>query len=101
MVHQTFAALGDPTRLGIVERLARGATSVGELAAPTAMSLPAVLKHVRVLEDAGLVTTVKRGRVRECRLREDALVAVATWTAHQQALWSTRLDALGTLLEDS
>ena len=48
-----------------------------------------------------LVTTVKRGRVRECRLREDALVAVATWTAHQQALWSTRLDALGTLLEDS
>jgi DNA-binding transcriptional ArsR family regulator len=64
------------------------------------MSLPAVLKHVRVLEEAGLVTTVKRGRVRECRLRDDALVAVATWTAQQQALWSTRLDALGTLLED-
>ena len=101
MVHQQFAALGDPTRLAMVERLARGPSSVGDLAAPADMSLPAVLKHVRVREDAGLVTTVKRGRVRECRLREDALVAVATWTAHQQALWSSRLDALGTLLEDS
>ena len=47
------------------------------------------------------MTTVKRGRVRECRLRDDALVAVAAWTAQQQALWSTRLDALGTLLEDT
>ena len=54
----------------MVERLARGPTSAGDLAAPTTLSLPAVLKHVRVLEDAGLVTTVKRGRVRECRLRE-------------------------------
>lgn len=63
------------------------------------MSLPGVLKHVRVLEDAGLVTTVKRGRVRECRLCDDALVAVAEWIARQQALWSTRLDALGTLLD--
>jgi DNA-binding transcriptional ArsR family regulator len=101
VVHHQFAALGDPTRLAIVERLARGPTSASDLAAPTTISLPAVLKHVRVLEEAGLVTTVKRGRVRECRLREDALVAVATWTAQQQALWSTRLDALGTLLEDT
>lgn len=101
MVHRQFAALGDPTRLAIVERLARGPTTASDLPTPTAMSLPAVLKHVRVLEDAGLVTTVKRGRVRECRLRDDALVAVATWTARQQALWSTRLDALGTLLEES
>lgn len=101
VVHHQFAALGDPTRLAIVERLARGPTSAGELAAPTTMSLPAVLKHVRVLEAAGLVTTVKRGRVRECRLRDDALVAVAEWTAHQQALWSARLDALGTLLEET
>ncbi len=101
VVHRQFAALGDPTRLAIVERLARGPTSAGDLAAPTTMSLPAVLKHLRVLEEAGLVATVKRGRVRECRLRDDALVGVAMWTAHQQALWSTRLDALGTLLEDS
>ncbi|NAZ77728.1 metalloregulator ArsR/SmtB family transcription factor [Kineococcus sp. T13] len=101
VVHHQFAALGDPTRLAIVERLVRGPSSAGDLAAPTTLSLPAVLKHVRVLEDAGLVTTVKRGRVRECRLREDAFVAVATWTAQQQALWSTRLDALGTLLEDT
>ncbi|HWJ66056.1 MAG TPA: metalloregulator ArsR/SmtB family transcription factor [Nocardioides sp.] len=101
MVHHQFAALGDPTRLAMVERLARGPSSVGDLAAPTTMSLPAVLKHLRVLEDAGLVSTVKRGRVRECRMRDDALVAVAEWTAQQQTLWSTRLDALGTLLEDS
>jgi DNA-binding transcriptional ArsR family regulator len=101
VVHYQFAALGDPTRLAIVERLARGPTSVGDLAAPTTLSLPAVLKHLRVLEQAGLVTTVKRGRVRECRLRDDALVAVAEWTARQQALWSLRLDALGTLLEDT
>jgi DNA-binding transcriptional ArsR family regulator len=101
VVHHQFAALGDPTRLAIVERLARGPLSAGDLAAPTTLSLPAVLKHVRVLEQAGLVTTVKRGRIRECRLREDALLAVATWTAQQQALWSTRLDALGTLLEDT
>lgn len=100
VVHQQFAALGDPTRLAIVERLARGPCSAGALAAPTTMSLPAVLKHLRVLEQAGLVSTVKRGRVRECRLRDDALLAVATWTAQQQALWSTRLDALGKLLED-
>ncbi len=100
MVHHQFAALGDPTRLAIVERLARGPASAGDLAAPTTMSLPAVLKHVRVLEEAGLVMTVKRGRVRECRLRDDALVAVAEWTAQQQARWSTRLDALGTLLEE-
>lgn len=101
VVHHQFAALGDPTRLSIVERLARGPSSAGDLAAPTALSLPAVLKHVRVLEDAGLVTTVKRGRVRECRLHDDALVAVATWTAQQQGIWSTRLAALGTLLEDT
>jgi DNA-binding transcriptional ArsR family regulator len=100
VVHHQFAALGDPTRLAIVERLARGPASAGDLAAPTTMSLPAVLKHVRVLEEAGLVMSVKRGRVRECRLRDDALVAVAEWTARQQALWSTRLDALGTLLEE-
>lgn len=101
MVHQQFAALGDPTRLAIVERLARGPAAAGELPTPTAMSLPAVLKHVRILQDAGLVATTKRGRVRECRLRDDALVAVATWTAAHQALWSSRLDALGSLLEDS
>jgi DNA-binding transcriptional ArsR family regulator len=101
VVHRQFAALGDPTRLGIVERLAKGPASAGDLAAPTTLSLPAVLKHVRVLEEAGLVQSVKRGRVRECRLRDDALVTVALWTAQQQALWSTRLDALGSLLEDT
>jgi DNA-binding transcriptional ArsR family regulator len=78
-----------------------GGGVAGALVAPASMSLPAVLKHVRVLEEAGLVTMVKRGRVRQCRLRDDALVAVATWIAQQQALRSLRLDALGTLLKES
>lgn len=98
MVHRQFAALGDPTRLAIVERLGQGPAAAGSLA--TGISLPAVLKHLRVLEEAGLVVTAKRGRVRECRLDDAGLVAVATWTAQQQALWSTRLDSLGTVLED-
>ena len=98
---QTFGALADGTRRAILARLADGEATVGEIARPFRVSRPAISKHLRVLEEAGLVTTVKRGRVRECRLRDDALVAVATWTAQQQALWSTRQDALGSLLEDT
>ena len=65
---QTFAALADPTRVEIVTRLSRGPASVSELAEPYDMSLRAVLKHVQVLEDAGVVRTVKEGRVRRCEL---------------------------------
>jgi DNA-binding transcriptional ArsR family regulator len=64
---RTYSALSDPTRRDILERLAHGPTSVGELARPYRLSLPAVMKHVHVLERARLVTTQKRGRVRECR----------------------------------
>ena len=97
-----FKALADPTRRFLLDRLfQRDGRTLSELESELAMTRFGVMKHLRVLEEAGLVTTLKRGRVRECRLREDALVAVATWTAQQQALWSTRLDALGTLLEDT
>jgi DNA-binding transcriptional ArsR family regulator len=76
---RTFSALSDPTRRDILERLAQGPTSVGELARPYRSSLPAVLKHIRVLERARLVTTQKRGRIRECRLDRAPLQDVTEW----------------------
>jgi DNA-binding transcriptional ArsR family regulator len=79
VVHHQFAALGDPTRLAFVERLARGPASVGELAASTAMSLPAVLKHLRVLEEAGLVSRPPGPQPRAVRLEAAALDLMDTW----------------------
>jgi DNA-binding transcriptional ArsR family regulator len=78
---RTFSALSDPTRRDILERLAQGPTSVRELARPYRSSLPAVLKHIRVLEDARLVATQKRGRIRECRLDPARLQDVTRWLA--------------------
>lgn len=85
----------------MVERLTAGPASVSELAEPFTMSLTAVLKHVRVLQDAGLVSCEKTGRVRQCRLRVEALDAQADWIDRQRALWSGRLDTLGRLLEET
>jgi len=87
----TFRALGDATRRGMVERLARGEASLSELAEPTGLSLPAVLKHLRVLEDAGLVTSRKEGRVRRCRLEPAPLARATRWLESRQALWQRRL----------
>jgi DNA-binding transcriptional ArsR family regulator len=91
---QTFAALADPTRLQLVTRLSRGAASVSELAEPHDMSLRAVLKHVQVLEDAGLVRTVKRGRVRRCELDRRGIDAAAKWIDDVRQRWERRLDRL-------
>jgi DNA-binding transcriptional ArsR family regulator len=91
---RTFAALGDPTRRRIVERLARGSASVSDLAAAHPLSMPAVLKHVRALERAGLVRTTKHGRVRECRLSPRPMRAAATWLELYRGLWDKRLDRL-------
>jgi DNA-binding transcriptional ArsR family regulator len=93
-IEDTFAALGDPTRVEIVTRLSRGSASVGELAEPFAMSLRAVLKHVQVLEDAGLVRTVKEGRVRRCELRPRGIEATARWIEQVRSRWERRLDRL-------
>lgn len=93
-----FHALADPTRRGMVERLARGPASVGELAQPLAMSLPAVLQHLRVLEASGLVRSEKVGRVRTCRIEPKALDAVGDWVARRRAAWERRLDRLGEYL---
>ena len=95
---QVFQALADPTRRGMVERLIRGPASVSELSRPLAMSLPAVMQHLQVLEDAGLVRSKKAGRVRTCRIEPDALRAAEAWVTGQRTAWETRLDRLGDYL---
>jgi DNA-binding transcriptional ArsR family regulator len=98
----TFAALSDATRRGILARLARqGEISVSELAAPYKMSLPAISKHLRVLEHAGLVARQKDGRVRRCRLRAEPMKDAAAWIEHYRQFWETQLDSLARYLEDS
>ncbi len=96
---EIFGALADPTRRAILARLALGETSVGELAEPFEMSLPAVSKHLGVLETAGLVQREKLGRVRRCQLDGRPLEAAATWIDHYRHFWETRLDSLAKYLE--
>ncbi len=95
-----FGALADPTRLAVIERLARGSASVSDLAAPFDMAGPSFLKHLKVLEDAGLVRSAKKGRVRTVTLAPDALAWVEDWVARHRRQWQGRLDALGTFLEE-
>ncbi len=97
----TFAALADPTRRAILARLARADASVGELAEPFEVSLPAISKHLRVLERAGLLKQKRRGRVRRCRLRTAPLREAAAWVAFYQRFWSRKLDALANYLENN
>jgi DNA-binding transcriptional ArsR family regulator len=94
----TFHALADPTRREMVERLSRGPASVSELAKPLAMSLPAVLQHLQILESSGLVKTEKVGRVRTCRIETKALHTAEQWVAERRAAWERRLDRLGDFL---
>jgi DNA-binding transcriptional ArsR family regulator len=96
-----FRALGDPTRRQLVERLGTGPASVSELAAPLAMSLPAVVQHLAVLQSCGLVSTKKVGRVRTCRLEPAALHTAEEWFAQQRAAWERRLDRLGEYLSET
>lgn len=98
-VGAVLQAVADPTRRAMVERLARGATAVGELAAPLAMSLPAVMKHVAVLEAAGVIRTQKVGRVRTCTLEPGSLGVLRTWAEHQQTAWERALDDLGEFID--
>jgi DNA-binding transcriptional ArsR family regulator len=95
---RVFQALADPTRRGMVERLVREPATVSELSRPLAMSLPAVMQHLQVLEDAGLVRSEKAGRVRTCRIEPDALRAAEAWVTGQRTAWETRLDRLGDYL---
>lgn len=93
-----FRALSDPTRRAIVERLGRGPASVSQLAAPFAMTLPAVLQHVAVLEASGLVQSEKLGRVRTCRIDGGALTSAERWIGERRTTWERRLDRLGEVL---
>ncbi len=97
----TFQALADPTRRAILARLALGEASVGELAEPYAMSLPAVSKHLKVLEAAGLLARERDGRVHRCHLQPQAMRAAADWIAEYRRFWETQLDQLARYLEHS
>ncbi len=88
----TFSALSDPTRRAIIERLAEGELSVTELAKPFLVSLPAISKHLRVLQEAGLVNRERQGRILKCRLDPSPLVTTAGWLAQYQSLWEKHLD---------
>ncbi|HSM02736.1 MAG TPA: metalloregulator ArsR/SmtB family transcription factor [Acidimicrobiia bacterium] len=101
VLDRRLAALSDPTRRAIVERLSEGEATVSELAEPFEMSLPAVLKHLGVLESAGLMRSHKVGRVKTCRLDPAALDPVAAWVEERREIWKRRLDALERHLEDS
>ncbi len=94
-----FHALSDPTRRAILSRLARGPALVTELAEPFATSLPAVSKHLRVLEAAGLMTRTIKGREHHCALQPDPLRDAASWIAHYRRFWDDRLQALESFLE--
>lgn len=90
----TFAALADPTRRAILARLALGECTVSELAEPFEMTLPAVSKHLRVLERAGLIAQRREAQRRQCRIEAAPLQEVSNWTEHYRVLWEQRLDRL-------
>jgi DNA-binding transcriptional ArsR family regulator len=96
----TFAALADPTRRAILARLALGDTSVTELAEPFDMSLPAISKHLKVLERAGLITRGREAQWRPCRIEPGALRGVDDWLERYRRLWEERLDRLELYLEE-
>ncbi len=97
----TFAALSDPTRRAILVRLADGAATVGEIARPFEMSLPAVSKHLAVLADAGLITRSKEGRVRRCGMRAEPLHVAYDWIRDYRRFWDDRLDSLAAYLRET
>jgi DNA-binding transcriptional ArsR family regulator len=93
-----FVALADPTRRGVIRRLGRGPTSVGDLAREFPMTLPSFMKHVRTLESSGLISTLKTGRVRHCVLNRERLAVLDDWLAEQRRVWEDRTDRLENLV---
>jgi DNA-binding transcriptional ArsR family regulator len=89
-----FHALADPTRRSILTRLGEGPAPVTALAAPTGLRLPTVMRHLSVLEEAGLIATSKDGRVRSCTIVPEAMTPVRTWLDEQRVIWEARLDRL-------
>jgi DNA-binding transcriptional ArsR family regulator len=101
LLDQTFAALADPTRRAILARLATGECTIGDLAKPLPMSLPAVSKHLRVLQRAGLATVRREGRVRQCRLTAEPLRHAGEWIARYREYWEIHLDRLAHYLGEA
>jgi DNA-binding transcriptional ArsR family regulator len=99
LLDRTFAALSDPTRRDILERLSYGPASISELSRPFDISLPGVMKHIRILEGAGLVTTEKKGRTRECRLGPEQMDDASRWIETRRRQWERRLDRLEAIVE--
>jgi DNA-binding transcriptional ArsR family regulator len=95
-----FAALADPTRRAIVMRLSLGSASVTELAAPFAMSMPGISKHLKVLERSGLISRGREAQFRPCHLEVDVLDEALDWIGTQRRIWDERFDKLDALLED-
>lgn len=95
-----FEVMADPYRRSFVERLCKGPASVKELAAPTAVQLPAVLKHLKVLENGGIVVSEKTGRIRTFRMRKDAFVTLAAWVDQRQREMNAAFDRLAELMAD-
>jgi DNA-binding transcriptional ArsR family regulator len=99
-IDRVFHALGDPSRRAIMEKLSRGPISVSRLAEPLSITLAAVVQHLQVLEESGLVQTEKVGRVRTCRMEAAGLSAAAQWIADRRSMWERGLDRLGDLLAE-
>lgn len=97
---QAFSALAHPTRRAILDRLAQGEATVNQLAEPFEMSLPAISKHIRVLEKAGLISRGRNAQFRPCRLKAEPLQAVADWTDQYRHIWDLRFDRLDRMLQD-
>jgi DNA-binding transcriptional ArsR family regulator len=97
---RAFRALADPTRRAIVDRLSRSQASVSEIAKPLKMSLVAVVQHIQLLEECGVIRTQKSGRIRTCRIEPQALGMVERWLSERRAMWERHLDRLGAVLEE-
>lgn len=99
-INRVFHALGDATRRTMLETLSAGPQSVSSLASPLNMSLAAVVQHLQILEDSGIVISEKVGRVRTCKVVPQALSAAENWLHDRRSLWEKRLDKLGALLKE-
>jgi DNA-binding transcriptional ArsR family regulator len=100
-VDRVFHALGDPTRRAILEKLSKGPVTVSRLAEPLGITLAAVVQHLQVLEESGLVQTEKVGRVRTCHIETSGLSVAEQWIRDRRTIWDRRLDRLGDLLAES
>jgi len=89
-----FGAMADPTRRAVIEKLASGPATVSELHAPHDIALPTFMRHLKVLEDTGIVRSIKKGRVRTCHIEAGPLIEAQGWLAWQRQIWEGRLDRL-------